>query len=270
MEPERNPRADSFDTRKTMESLSSFVAVPVVKKTRVSPVRDTVSHTRTTSANATTNTKAMSYWKTLIEKVKLYDIKRRVPIIQRFLPRLIKKHMDDLGERSSKSSSEIRHSKSGIQNRPSRAVSPLSLSKASFYSNLSIAVPEYGPEEKISHKIHCKNMNKQLALEAGVKTYVQDTEKELNDSWEPPSEAGLGNSNVILPKYYFSGSLQKVFQMDYLEVIIDDIRNVRPLNSYQLQYIAEKCSEKEKQRIIVEFNSVFEAYGSVFKDTTDN
>lgn len=273
MEPGRKPRADSFDTKKTMESFSSLMTNLVVKKGRVSPFRDTrtANGTATACATACSSAKTLSYWKTLIEKVRVYDIKRRIPVIQRFLPlpRLIENNMDDHGSRASRAPSEIRHSKSVIQQRVSCPVSPLST--ASSCSNLSVAVPKYESDDNISHKLLCKRMNEQLALEAGVNSYVQISEKMLNDPWDPPSEHGLGNSTAILPPYYFSGhSLQKVAQLDYFDIMIDDIRNVRPLNPYQLQYIEEKCTDEEKQQIIVEFNSVIKAYGCIFLDTTDN
>jgi len=128
-------------------------------------------------------------------------------------------------------------------------------------------VPDYKDDDKISDKIHCKRMNKLLAEEAGIRHY-EDVQMIVvspgTECWIPPSEPGLANSNVILPDYYFTAtnrhSGNRLIKFNYFDIILDDIRNLRKLNAYQLKYIAEKCSNQEKMRVIHEFNGIVSAY----------
>ena len=54
--------------------------------------------------------------------------------------------------------------------------------------------------------------------------------------WKPPENAGLNNCNVIIPNYYFN-TYDKAIDIEYITIIKDDIRNMRTLNFYQLEYI---------------------------------
>jgi hypothetical protein len=72
------------------------------------------------------------------------------------------------------------------------------------------------------------------------------------DDCKPPSEYGLSNCNEIIPRYYHK-DYNKIIQIDYYKMIIDDIRNFRKLNSYQIDFI-RKLDENAKIEIIHEFN----------------
>ena len=61
-------------------------------------------------------------------------------------------------------------------------------------------------------------------------------------TWKPPEQHGLSNSQEIIPCYYKSD--KKILNIDYLLMIHDDIRNYRPLNQYQLDYIKKRFPEK--------------------------
>jgi hypothetical protein len=51
----------------------------------------------------------------------------------------------------------------------------------------------------------------------------------------------LENSDVIIPSYYeIHKHPSKIFNLDYFEIIKDDIRNYRELNKYQMEYIRNK------------------------------
>lgn len=128
-------------------------------------------------------------------------------------------------------------------------------------------VPDYKDDDKISDKIHCKRMNQLLAKEAGIRHYDDArtvVTSPSTESWTPPSEHGMTNSNIILPNYYFTrknrGGGTQLPKFNYFDIILDDIRNVRKLNVYQLKYIDEKCTDQEKMRVIREFNDVVSAY----------
>ena len=80
--------------------------------------------------------------------------------------------------------------------------------------------------------------------------------------WRPPSRTGLTNSEPILPSYYLqkiadvvdeNGEPIKYMNVEYVNVIKDDIRNMRKLNEYQIKYIKIHLDEKTKNEIIDEF-----------------
>jgi hypothetical protein len=85
------------------------------------------------------------------------------------------------------------------------------------------------------------------------------------EKWVPPDTHGLNNSDRIIPKYYLPSNMNRhnVLRVDYHYMILDDIRNVRPLNKYQLDYINNSLHESDKQKIIEEFNNVIMSYGEV-------
>uniref|UniRef100_A0A6C0IBL1 Uncharacterized protein n=1 Tax=viral metagenome TaxID=1070528 RepID=A0A6C0IBL1_9ZZZZ len=85
------------------------------------------------------------------------------------------------------------------------------------------------------------------------------------EKWVPPDTHGLNNSDRIIPTYYLPSNMNRhnVLRVDYHYMILDDIRNVRPLNKYQLDYIKNSLHESDKQKIIEEFNNVIMSYGEV-------
>jgi len=121
------------------------------------------------------------------------------------------------------------------------------------------------PSDYFSHnsdyKIICKRMNPQLANLVGVScchSFVENTE---HPTYVAPSFHGLENSPRIIPNYYLTTNMKNgLLTVDYHFTILDDIRNLRPLNPVQLKYIDENMSDEEKQNIIVEFNRVMESF----------
>lgn len=111
------------------------------------------------------------------------------------------------------------------------------------------------------YKIVCKRMNPQLANLVGVScrhSFVENTEHPL---YVAPPTHGLENSPRIIPNYYLTTSMKNgLLTVDYHFMILDDIRNLRPLNPTQLRYIDEKMSDDEKQEIIEEFNRAMESF----------
>lgn len=73
--------------------------------------------------------------------------------------------------------------------------------------------------------------------------------------YEPPTEPGLSNCDVIIPSYYhLANNPENIFKIDYYEIIKDDIRNMRPLNGYQLEYI-KQLSHEQKNELLELFNA---------------
>ena len=83
------------------------------------------------------------------------------------------------------------------------------------------------------------------------------------NEWEPPKRHGLNNSFIIIPQYYRK-SEDKILKIDYYEMIIDDIRNFRKLNEYQLNFI-KNLDDERKQKLFVELNNLFDVIESLLK-----
>jgi hypothetical protein len=77
------------------------------------------------------------------------------------------------------------------------------------------------------------------------------TPEEIKE-WKIPEQPGISNSGRIIPIYYDRPE-NKILTIDYLNIIKDDIRNYRPLNEYQLEYI-KKLDDETKNELIHIFN----------------
>jgi hypothetical protein len=107
-------------------------------------------------------------------------------------------------------------------------------------------------------KLYCKNIcnNIKRSFELPI------DESLLKSDYIPPSKYGLENSEPILPNYYFpKGDSIKSF--DYLQIIKDDIRNMRKLNEYQINYIKTRLYNEDKNDLFDEFNKVLEAISHI-------
>lgn len=80
--------------------------------------------------------------------------------------------------------------------------------------------------------------------------------------WEPPKEHGLNNSEHIIPNYYNSGT--NLITLDYFSIIKDDIRNMRPLNIQQMEYITTQISDDKKNELFDIFNQCLTTINDVF------
>lgn len=97
------------------------------------------------------------------------------------------------------------------------------------------------------------NVNKSLANILGLNVF-HETNQEDPFVWEPPKQNGLTNCDYIIPKYYHeTTNYQKILDIDYYEMIKDDIKNYRKLNKYQLNYIKD-LSNEQKLELITIFN----------------
>jgi len=88
-----------------------------------------------------------------------------------------------------------------------------------------------------------------------------------------PEKYGLSNSEPIIPPYYIktlkiiseNGKQEEIKYMDvkYIDIIKDDIRNLRKLNDSQKQYIKFDLDEKTKNEIIDLFINIFCVYSDI-------
>jgi hypothetical protein len=115
-------------------------------------------------------------------------------------------------------------------------------------------------------------MDTRLAVEAGITNYNKMEEIEGHDEWIPPSIHGLGNSERIIPNHYIPSNMNRnnVLRIDYHFMILDDIRNMRPLNEHHLNYIKNTLNDSEKHKIIVEFNKVITSYSDIMLHEHDD
>jgi len=82
---------------------------------------------------------------------------------------------------------------------------------------------------------------------------------DLQNEWNPPEKNGLTNSDPIIPLYYLKTIVNeidgneeeiKLIKIKYIDVIKDDIRNLRKLNKYQLSFVKYNLSKEDKNDII--------------------
>lgn len=82
----------------------------------------------------------------------------------------------------------------------------------------------------------------------------------------PPPEHGLSNSEQIIPNYYLKTvsfiengveKETKYLNIGYLNIIKDDIKNMRKLKEEQLLYIKNNLTIEEKDEIFLIMNECF-------------
>jgi len=83
-----------------------------------------------------------------------------------------------------------------------------------------------------------------------------DITNNSNIDWIPPKTHGLSNSFIIIPQYYIRDN-KSILSIDYFNIITDDIRNLRKLNEYQLEYI-KTLNDEDKHILFLEFNKLFD------------
>lgn len=106
-----------------------------------------------------------------------------------------------------------------------------------------------------SNRIVCKNINRGLAKDISLSQHFIPS-RSHSMSWKAPDIHGLTNSTRIIPEYYFTNhNYHTVFNIDYFHIIIDDIRNLRPLNEHQIEYIYS-LDDEHKMDIILEMNQL--------------
>jgi len=113
------------------------------------------------------------------------------------------------------------------------------------------------PQQQTSNKIDlyyehyhlfCNNINPSFRKELGIE--INDNhDHNLQTDWKPPSNYGLSNSERIIPQHYFERN-QKSMDIDMFYELTKDIRNLKPLNHVQLNFI--KTLPKEKVMEIIE------------------
>jgi hypothetical protein len=140
-----------------------------------------------------------------------------------------------------------------------------SISRDNVFSERSGQSTPSVPSGYFSHnsdyKIVCKRMNPQLSNLVGISCCHSSVENIEHPTYVAPSFHGLENSQRIIPNYYLTTNMKNgLLTVDYHFTILDDIRNLRPLNPTQLKYIDENMSNEEKQEIIVEFNRAMESF----------
>jgi hypothetical protein len=239
MKDKKTKKTDESHTNRLSRFKMSLSWMPTLYKVKPTNIDD-ASQQNTQPLQNTVKTPIQSY-----KKIGLSFKKTRA------------QSLGDNGKRTSPDDS-INHRR---MQRPPRSKSNLS----DYFSNQSSAkvIPPYGDNDDINELIHCRNIDTKLQQMVGISA-DSDTSNVCVSSWKAPSDFGLENSHPIIPNYYMTNKLRegRIFSINYKYIIIDDIRNFRPLNTYQLKYI-ETLNHEEKNNIIQEFNHVALAYNSV-------
>ena len=103
------------------------------------------------------------------------------------------------------------------------------------YDNISIS----SNEEDITKR---SAMNNSL-----LKLFNKEDKNLYKCDYNPPKNISLNNSFRIIPEYYIKNG--NLLHIDFYQVILDDIRNYRNLNKYQLEYIKDLDNEKKMEII---------------------
>jgi hypothetical protein len=100
-------------------------------------------------------------------------------------------------------------------------------------------------------------VNKSLSRILDISEFKFDDDNFL---WEPPEEPGLSNSDYIIPAYYnpLPKKHNNILDINYYEIIKDDIRNYRKLNKYQMDYI-KGLDDECKNELFDVFNDCLNA-----------
>lgn len=64
-----------------------------------------------------------------------------------------------------------------------------------------------------------------------------NTIEDRDFQWNPPKTHGLDNSRPIIQRWYLEKAAKLGRPVDYTEILLDDIRNMRPLKLSQIEYI---------------------------------
>lgn len=89
-----------------------------------------------------------------------------------------------------------------------------------------------------------------------IKYFKPDKNINIQTDWQPPKHHGLNNSFIIIPNYYKKTG-DKILKIDYFDMIIDNIRNLKKLNDHQLNFIKD-LDDDSKQKIFIEMNNLFD------------
>lgn len=125
-------------------------------------------------------------------------------------------------------------------------------------------------ENEIENYIFTTPVNKILSKVLEIDPYILEVDPYILEidpyifvEWEPPKQHGLSNSERIIPNYYKIPDKQ-IPNIDYYDIIKDDIRNYRSLNNFQLKFIMN-LEDKYKNEILVLFNTCMASFMSMME-----
>lgn len=84
--------------------------------------------------------------------------------------------------------------------------------------------------------INKDEMSRSFCSVDSVSTELTDYRIDSVDNPRPPKKHGLHNARRILQRTYIERMMQGI-PIDYFEILKDDIRNIRPLDKNQLDFV---------------------------------
>ena len=126
-----------------------------------------------------------------------------------------------------------------------------SKSSKSSSKNSSVSNSEDDDED---YELFCKNVSNNLAKQLMINNAIC---LEPKNKWDPPKEHGLHNSFNIIPKDYIKNSKNYLLQdLNFFNVIKNDISNFRELNNYELDYF-QTLNKNELIELLYLYNNCF-------------
>jgi hypothetical protein len=112
------------------------------------------------------------------------------------------------------------------------------------------------------YNLFCNNISSNIRKELNMK---DDTIQELsiNSDWNIPITYGLNNSERIIPQHYFDTNLP-FKDIDMFYELTKDIRNLKPLDSIQLNYISTLPKDKILELIEI-YNTCLQSVSQIFE-----
>jgi len=123
------------------------------------------------------------------------------------------------------------------------------------------------PNEEDNYELRakvCTRLSREICS-SELQFVVQELSQKDGNEWTAPSKPGLENCDEIIPSYYhFHKHPSKIMDIDYFEIIKDDVRNYRVLNHRQLLYI-NNLTHEEKNELIRIFNDCIQSFNTMIQ-----
>lgn len=119
-----------------------------------------------------------------------------------------------------------------------------------------INIDNYKSKNDYKNEKFLNDLNKKV--NNPLKIVLGSEEVKIVSDWEPPKTHGLSNSERIIPEHYIN-NIEDFKKKKIKDLIIDDVRNFRKLDSRKLNYIKYFSTNDEKIEIITEYDKAIES-----------
>lgn len=133
--------------------------------------------------------------------------------------------------------------------------------------NSSSSEDDTEPKIKTKMNSSLKSLYSDVSSETTDESDDKCKHKTRTCEWVPPDTHGLQNSPQILQQCYVR-QIQRGENVNYFEVLKDDVRNMRPLTKHQMEYIKnlEKLDLIEIIEILDAVNNTLISLAGLYED----